>query len=79
MPEELRDRPAGCGGSDRGYPSAVPYVLYRDPASAWIAEVTGFREVLRFTMPEGGLVGHVELERDGDAVLVDLERLYHGA
>ena len=44
----------------RGYPTAVPYVLYRDPAAAsrWVAEVMGFREAIRFTLPSGGPVGH---------------------
>lgn len=75
----------GCGaGSDadeapavydpaRGYPRAVPYVLYRDPAAAarWITEVLGFREAIRFTLP-GGPVGHVELERDGAVLMLGL-------
>lgn len=40
----------------RGYPAAVPYVLYRDPAAAarWLVEVLGFREAIRFTVPGGG-------------------------
>lgn len=44
----------------RGYPTAVPYVLYRDPAAAarWITKVTGFCEAIRFTVPNGGPVGH---------------------
>lgn len=56
----------------RGYPVAVPYLLYREPAaaSAWISEVLGFREVLRFTVPDGGPVGHVELERGGAIVML---------
>ena len=58
----------------RGYPTAVPYVLYRDPAAAsrWVAEVTGFREAIRFTVPSGGPVGHVELERDGAIIMLGL-------
>jgi uncharacterized glyoxalase superfamily protein PhnB len=58
----------------RGYPTAVPYVLYRDPAAAprWVAEVLGFREAIRFTVPNGGPVGHVELERDGAVIILGL-------
>jgi uncharacterized glyoxalase superfamily protein PhnB len=49
----------------------VPYVLYRDPAGAarWISQVLGFREAFRFTVPDGGPVRHIELERNG-AVLI---------
>ena len=42
----------------RGYPTAVPYVLYRDPAAAsrWVAEVTGFTgQPLYGPLPEGEL------------------------
>lgn len=58
----------------RGYPSVVPYLLYRDPGTAarWIIEVLGFREAIRFTVPEGGPVGHVELERDGTVLMLGL-------
>lgn len=58
----------------RGYPTAVPYVLYRDPAAAtrWLAEVLDFREAIRFTVPNGGPVGHVELERDGAVIMLGL-------
>jgi uncharacterized glyoxalase superfamily protein PhnB len=58
----------------RGYPRAVPYLLYRDPAAAaqWITEVLGFREALRFTVPDGGQVGHVELVRDGAVLMLGL-------
>lgn len=58
----------------RGYPAAVPYVLYRDPAAAarWLVEVLGFREAIRFTVPGGGPVGHVELERDGAVLILGL-------
>ncbi|MGH3158300.1 MAG: VOC family protein [Streptosporangiaceae bacterium] len=58
----------------RGYPRAVPYVLYRDPAAAgrWITEVLGFREAIRFTVPDGGPVGHVELVRDGAVLMLGL-------
>jgi alkanesulfonate monooxygenase SsuD/methylene tetrahydromethanopterin reductase-like flavin-dependent oxidoreductase (luciferase family) len=56
----------------RGYPVVVPYLLYRDPAapSAWIGDVLGFREVPRFTGSGGGLVGHIELERDGTILML---------
>lgn len=58
----------------RGYPRVVPYVLYRDPAAAarWITEVLGFREAIRFTVPDGGSVGHVELERHGAVLMLGL-------
>jgi uncharacterized glyoxalase superfamily protein PhnB len=58
----------------RGYPAAVPYVLYQDPAAAarWLAEVLGFREAVRFTVPDGGPVAHVELERDGAVLMLGL-------
>lgn len=57
----------------RGYPAAVPYVLYRDPAAAarWLIDVLGFREVIRFTVPNGP-VGHVELERDGAVLMLGM-------
>jgi uncharacterized glyoxalase superfamily protein PhnB len=40
----------------RGYPTAVPYVLYRDPAAAtrWLAEILDFHEAIRFTVPNSG-------------------------
>jgi hypothetical protein len=70
---------AGSQASDppttgRGYPTAVPYVLYRDHAAAsrWIAEVLGFRETIQFTVPNGGPVGHVELARDGAVIMLGL-------
>lgn len=58
----------------RGYPRAVPYVLYRDPAAAarWITEVLGFREAIRFTVPGGGPAGHIELERHGAVLMLGL-------
>lgn len=58
----------------RGYPTAVPYVLYRDPAAAarWITEVLGFRVAIRFTVPGGGPVGHIELERHGAVLTLGL-------
>ena len=58
----------------RGYPRAVPYVLYRDPAAAarWITEVLGFCEAIRFTVPDGGPVAHVELERHGAVLMLGL-------
>jgi uncharacterized glyoxalase superfamily protein PhnB len=58
----------------RGYPRAVPYMLYRDPAAAarWITEVLGFREAIRFTVPDGGPVAHVELERHGAVLMLGL-------
>lgn len=59
---------------DRGYPRVVPYVLYRDPdrAARWAAEVLGFRPAIRFTVPDGGPVAHVELERDGAVLMLGL-------
>lgn len=58
----------------RGYPRVVPYVLYRDPAAAagWITEVLGYREAIRFTVPDGGPVGHIELERHGAVLMLGL-------
>jgi uncharacterized glyoxalase superfamily protein PhnB len=58
----------------RGYPRAVPYVLYRDPAAAarWITDVLGFREAIRFTVPGGGTAGHIELERQGAVLMLGL-------
>jgi uncharacterized glyoxalase superfamily protein PhnB len=58
----------------RGYPTAVPYVLYRDPAAAarWITEVLRFREAIRFALPNGGPVGHIELERHGAVLTLGL-------
>jgi uncharacterized glyoxalase superfamily protein PhnB len=58
----------------RGYPRAVPYVLYRDPAAAarWITEVLGLCEAIRFTVPGGGPVAHIELERHGAVLMLGL-------
>jgi uncharacterized glyoxalase superfamily protein PhnB len=58
----------------RGYPTAVPYVLYRDPAAAakWVTEVLGFREAIRYAVPHGGPVAHIELERDGAVLMFGL-------
>lgn len=58
----------------RGYPRVVPYVLYRDPAAAarWITEVLGFCEAIRFTVPDGGPVAHIELERHGAVLMLGL-------
>ncbi|MDQ2788379.1 MAG: VOC family protein [Actinomycetota bacterium] len=58
----------------RGYPAAVPYLLYRDPAAAarWLIDVLGFREAIRFTVPDGGPIGHVELERDGAVLMLGM-------
>ncbi|MGH3270545.1 MAG: VOC family protein [Trebonia sp.] len=52
----------------------MPYVLYRDPAAAaqWIIDVLGFREAIRFTVPEGGPAGHVELGRNGAVLMLGL-------
>ena len=46
----------------KGYPSAVPYARYRDPARAigWLTAVLGARETLRVPMPDGR-IGHAEL------------------
>ena len=46
----------------RGYPSAVVYLRYTDPAAAlrWLSDVLGAREALRLTLPDGR-IGHAEL------------------
>lgn len=58
----------------RGYPAVVPYLLYRDPGAAarWITEILGFTEAIRFTVPDGGAVAHVELARDGAVLMLGL-------
>lgn len=58
----------------RGYPRVAPYVLYRDPLAAarWLCEVLGFRQAIRFTVPDGGPVGHIELERGGAVIILGL-------
>jgi hypothetical protein len=58
----------------RGYPAAVPYLLYRDPGAAarWITEILGFAEAIRFTVPGGGPAGHIELARGGAVLMVGL-------
>jgi uncharacterized glyoxalase superfamily protein PhnB len=58
----------------RGYPRALPYGLYRDPAAAarWITDVLDFREAIRFTVPDGGPVGHIELVRDSAVLMLGL-------
>src|ERR1700729_1876230 len=58
----------------RGYPAAVPYLLYRDPGAAarWITEILGFSEAIRFTVPDGGPAGHIELARDGAVLMLGL-------
>ncbi|GAB3986547.1 hypothetical protein GCM10029978_102370 [Actinoallomurus acanthiterrae] len=55
----------------RGYPIIVPCVLYDDPPAAarWLSAVTGVREVVRASLPDGW-VGHVEVERDGLIILL---------
>lgn len=55
----------------RGYPGAVPCLLYSNPAAAadWIGQVLGFREAPCREQRAGGTGGQVEMERDG-AVLV---------
>jgi uncharacterized glyoxalase superfamily protein PhnB len=58
----------------RGYPAVVPYLLYRDPGAAarWITEILGFTEAIRFTVPDGGPAGHIELARDGAVLMLGL-------
>ena len=58
----------------RGYPVAVPYLFYRDPGAAarWITEILGFTEAIRFTVPDGGPAGHIELVRDGAVLMLGL-------
>jgi uncharacterized glyoxalase superfamily protein PhnB len=58
----------------RGYPTVVPYVLYQDPAAAarWLTHVLGFHEAIRFTTPDSGTVGHLELTRDGAVIMLGL-------
>lgn len=55
----------------RGYPGAVPCLLYSNPVAAadWIAQVLGFREAPSGEPGGAAVVGRVALERDG-AVLV---------
>ena len=58
----------------RGYPAAVPYLLYSDPGAAarWNTEILGFAEAIRFTVPDGGPAGHIELARDGAVLMLGL-------
>jgi len=55
------------------YPSVVPYVRYRDPATAiaWLCSVFGAREAIRMTVPESR-VGHAELVVHSHVIAVGL-------
>ena len=55
----------------RGYPTAVPFVLYRDVAAAtrWLTHVLCFREAIRFTLPDGPVM-NVELTRNGAVIML---------
>jgi PhnB protein len=57
----------------RGYPSVVPYILYRDPAAAidWLVDVLGLEQALRMAMPDG-TVGHAELTLGNQVVMIGL-------
>lgn len=54
-----------------GTPRAVPYVYYRDAATAldWLSRVFGFRERGRMPGP-GGSVAHAELETEGGGLIM---------
>jgi len=49
-------------------------MLYRDPGEAarWITEILGFTEAIRYTVPDGGAAGHIELTRDGAVLMLGL-------
>ena len=38
----------------------------------WITEILGFAEPIRFTVPDGGPAGHIELARDGAVLMLGL-------
>jgi hypothetical protein len=57
---------------DRSALRALPRPRGRAAATRWLAEVLGFREAIRFTVPNGGPVAHVELERDGAVIMPEL-------
>jgi hypothetical protein len=38
----------------------------------WITEILGFAEAIRFTVPDGGPAGHLELARDGAVLMLGL-------
>lgn len=54
----------------RGFPHVVVELAYADPDSAvdWLAEVFGFRLVLRH--PESGVTRHADLDTGGGIVMV---------
>jgi uncharacterized glyoxalase superfamily protein PhnB len=64
---------------ERGYPRVVPYLLYDDPnaAIAWLVDVLGLTEVIRWSMPDGK-VGHSELERGGFIVSIGVKGMAYG-
>jgi uncharacterized glyoxalase superfamily protein PhnB len=74
MPVTITRQDVGVYDPERGYPTVVPYLLYSDPSAAvrWLTDVLGFREVIRFTTPDG-VVGHAELERGGHIVAVGVK------
>lgn len=55
----------------RGFPRVAPELRYKDSAAAveWLCRVFGFREVVRWTRPDG-VLGHADLELEGGVVMV---------
>lgn len=55
-----------------GFPRVVPSLFYTDldAASRWLCEVAGFREILRWSDPDG-VPRHIDLELNGAVVMLD--------
>jgi uncharacterized glyoxalase superfamily protein PhnB len=58
----------------RGYPAAVPTcsTVIPEPQHAGSPRSWGFAEAIRFTVPDGGPAGHLELARDGAVLMLGL-------
>lgn len=54
-----------------GFPRVVPELIYKDATAAvdWLSRVFGFREVLRWTAPNG-TIGHADLELESGVVML---------
>lgn len=52
--------------------TVTPYLLYEDTNAAidWLVKAFGFREVLRYTHEENGMVTHAELELEGGTIFL---------
>jgi PhnB protein len=54
-----------------GFPRVVPELLYEDVGAAvdWLERVFGYRELLRWTSPEG-VVQHADIELEGGIIMI---------